>query len=384
MTSTNWPETAPLHVRSPGRVNLLGEHVDYNQGVVLPAAIDRQVDLFAWPVDERHIEITALDLDETVKFTFTDLGRKVDHQQKPLPTWALYPAGIAWAAQQHDLRLHGFKAAFQSDIPIAAGLSSSAAVEVAFALLSDSLGGWALPRLDLARLCQQAENEYVGVHSGLMDQFACAFGVPGSVLRFDTRSLERWALPLPPGAELVIADTGLRRSLANSAYNDRRKDCEQAVAELNRAIPGLQSLRDLSLEDFYRLQNTLPERSALRARHVVEEMARVEAATDCLVNNDAARLGRLMYAGHVSLRDQYQVSLPEIDALVEIARGLPGCYGARLTGAGFGGCTVNLVQTHHVRGFIAALQSDYHAKTGREAQVFACKASAGASILKKN
>ncbi|MBA4398396.1 MAG: galactokinase [Anaerolinea sp.] len=384
MTSTDWLETAPLHVRSPGRVNLLGEHVDYNQGVVLPAAIDRQVDLFAWPMDERHIEITALDLNETVKFTFTDLGRKLDQQQKPLPTWALYPAGIAWAAQQHDLRLHGFKAAFRSDIPIAAGLSSSAAVEVAFALLSDSLGGWALPRLDLARLCQQAENEYVGVHSGLMDQFACAFGVPGSVLRFDTRSLECRALPLPPGAELVIADTGLRRSLANSAYNDRRKDCEQAVAELNRAIPGLQSLRDLSLEDFYRLQNTLPERSALRARHVVEEMARVEAATDCLVNNDASGLGKLMYAGHVSLRDQYQVSLPEIDALVEIARGLPGCYGARLTGAGFGGCTVNLVQTHHVRGFIAALQSDYHAKTGREAQVFACKASAGASILKKN
>jgi len=384
MTSTDWLETAPLHVRSPGRVNLLGEHVDYNQGVVLPAAIDRQVDLFALPLDKRHIEITALDLGETVKIAFTDLDQKLDHQQIPLPTWALYPAGVAWAAQQHDLRLHGFKAAFRSNIPIAAGLSSSAAVEVAFALLSDSLGGWALPRLDLARLCQQAENEYVGVHSGLMDQFACAFGVPGSILRFDTRSLECRALPLPPGVELVIADTGFRRSLANSAYNDRREDCAQAVAELKRAIPGLQSLRDLSLEDFYRLQNTLPERSALRARHVVEEMARVEAATDCLLNGDAVGLGEWMVAGHASLRDLYQVSLPEIDALVEIARGLPGCYGARLTGAGFGGCTVNLVQTRHVDRFIAALQSDYHVKTGREPQVFACKASKGASILKKN
>ncbi|MHB0987183.1 MAG: galactokinase [Bellilinea sp.] len=382
MTSTDWLETAPLHVRSPGRVNLLGEHVDYNQGVVLPAAIDRQVDLFAWPLDVHHIEITAVDLGETVKYTFSDLDQKVDHQQKPLPTWALYPAGVAWAAQQHGLRLHGFKAAFRSNIPIAAGLSSSAAVEVAFALLSDSLGGWALPRLDLARLCQQAENECVGVHSGLMDQFSCAFGVPDSVLRFDTRSLDCQALPLPPGAELVIADSGLRRSLANSAYNNRRKDCEQAIAELNRQIPGLQSLRDLSLEDFYRLQNSLPERSALRARHVVEEMARVEAAADCLVNNDAAGLGELMAAGHASLRDLYQASLPEIDALVEIARGLPGCYGARLTGAGFGGCTVNLVQTHRVDGFIAALQNDYHAQTGREARVFLSKASAGASILK--
>ncbi|HAL17589.1 MAG TPA: galactokinase, partial [Anaerolineaceae bacterium] len=162
------------------------------------------------------------------------------------------------------------------------------------------------------------------------------------------------------------------------------EDCAQAVAELKRAIPGLQSLRDLSLEDFYRLQNTLPERSALRARHVVEEMARVETATDCLLNGDAVGLGEWMVAGHASLRDLYQVSLPEIDALVEIARGLPGCYGARLTGAGFGGCTVNLVQTRHVDRFIAALQSDYHVKTGREAQVFACKASAGASILKKN
>src|SRR3990172_2614157 len=142
MTSTNWLETAPLHVRSPGRVNLLGEHVDYNQGVVLPAAIDRQVDLFAWPLDDNLIEITALDLGETVKIAFTDLDRKLDHQQKPLPTWALYPAGVAWAAQQHDLRPHGFKAAFRSNIPIAAGLSSSAAVEVAFAVLSDLLGGW--------------------------------------------------------------------------------------------------------------------------------------------------------------------------------------------------------------------------------------------------
>ncbi len=384
MITTSGLETAPLHVRSPGRVNLLGEHVDYNQGVVLPAAIDRQVDLFAWPSDERRIEISALDLGETVKIAFTDLDQKNDHQQNPLPTWAFYPAGVAWAAQQHDLRLHGFKAAFRSNIPIAAGLSSSAAVEVAFAILCDSLGGWALPRLDLVRLCQQAENEYVGVHSGLMDQFACAFGVPDSVLRFDTRSLDCRVLPLPPGVELVIADTGLRRALANSAYNDRREDCAQAVAELKRAIPGLQSLRDLSLVDFYRLQNTLPERSALRARHVVEEMARVETATDCLLNDDAAGLGELMVAGHASLRDLYQVSLPEIDALVEIASGLPGCYGARLTGAGFGGCTVNLVQTRRVDGFIAALQNDYHAKTGRKAQVFACKASAGASILKKN
>lgn len=382
MTSTGWLETAPLHVRSPGRVNLLGEHVDYNQGVVLPAAINRQVDLFAWQMDDHCIEITALDLDETVKFTFTDLGRKLDHQQKPLPPWALYPAGVAWAAQQHDLRLPGFRAAFRSNIPIAAGLSSSAAVEVAFAVLCDSLGGWTLPRLDLARLCQQAENEYVGVHSGLMDQFVCIFGMPGSVLQFDTRSLEYQALPLPPGVELVIADTGLRRSLANSAYNDRRLDCERAVAVLSREMPGLQSLRDLSLQDFYRLQDRLPERSALRARHVVEEMARVEAATVCLVNNDAAGLGNLMYAGHVSLRDLYQVSLPEIDALVEIARGLPGCYGARLTGAGFGGCTINLVQTRYVEGFIAALQNDYHAKTGHDAQIFSCKASTGASILK--
>ena len=382
MIATGWLGTAPLHVRSPGRVNLLGEHVDYNQGVVLPVAIDRQVDLFAWPLDEHCIEIMALDLGEIVKFHFTDLDQKLDHQQKPLPTWALYPAGVTWAAQQHDLPLHGFKAAFRSNIPIAAGLSSSAAVEVAFAVLSDSLGGWALPRLELAQLCQQAENAYVGVHSGLMDQFASACGVPGSVLRFDTRSLDCRTLPLPPGAELVIADTGLRRSLANSAYNDWRADCERAVAVLSREIPGLQSLRDLSMEDFYRLQDTLPERSAMRARHVVEEMARVEAAVDCLLNGDAAGLGEWMYAGHASLRDLYQVSLPGIDILVEIARGLTGCYGARLTGAGFGGCTVNLVQTHHVGGFIAALQNDYHAKTGRDAQIFSCKASAGASILK--
>ena len=381
--NTEGLESAPIYVRSPGRVNLLGEHVDYNQGVVLPIAIDRQVELFAWPLDQPRVEITALDLGETVEFAFTNLEQKLDRGHRPLPAWALYPAGVAWAAQHQTLPLQGFRAAFRSNIPIGSGLSSSAAVEVAFAVLCNALNGWNLPLLEMVHLCQQAENVYVGVHSGLMDQFASACGVQGSVMRFDTRSLEYQALPLPPGTALVIADSGLRRSLANSAYNERREDCERAVAILSQDLSGLQSLRDLSLEDFYRLQNKLPEVTARRARHIVEEMARVDIAVECLKSGDAAGFGALMFAGHASLRDLFQVSLPEIDALVEIAGTLPGCYGARLTGAGFGGCTVNLVQAHRVGGFITALQDRYRAQSGREVQVFACEASAGASILEK-
>jgi galactokinase len=267
---------------------------------------------------------------------------------------------------------------YTSDIPIGAGLSSSAAVEVAFAATWQALSGWSMDRLIMAKLCQQAENDYVGVSSGLMDQFASACGVEGRVLCFDTRSLDWTTYDLPPGTVIIIADSGIRRSLTTSAYNDRRAACEQAVLLLQKYLPGIKSLRDVSTVELAAYSTFLPDEIGRRAEHVVKEIHRVDQAVIALRKGDARMFGGFMFASHKSLRDLYEVSLPELDSLVEIARGLPGVYGARLTGAGFGGCTVNLVEAKEGLDFVKGLQEGYWKKTGREAKVYLCRASAGA------
>jgi galactokinase len=367
-----------VETRAPGRVNLLGEHVDYNQGIVLPAAIDRQVHLAATATSDGSVTLNALDLGEGVTFELGNVEKKCDLSGQPLPDWALYPAGVAWALQKAGLPLSGMQAIYTSDVPIGAGLSSSAAVEVAFATTWQALSGWNIDRLTLAKLCQRAENEYVGVSSGLMDQFASACGVEGHVLCFDTRSLEWTSLELPPGTAIIIADSGIRRSLTTSAYNDRRAACERAVELLQKYLPGIQSLRDVSTVEMAAYSTFLPPEIERRAEHVVKEIHRVDQAMIALRRGDARMFGGFMFASHKSLRDLYEVSLPVLDCLVEIARGLPGIYGARLTGAGFGGCTVNLVEDKEAEAFIQGLQEGYRNKTGREATVYTCKASAGA------
>jgi len=369
-----------LHVRAPGRVNLLGEHVDYNDGMVLPVALDRAVYLAAVPTGDDIVTLQALDLGETASFCVDQVATKGDLQGHPLPGWALYPAGVAWALQEAGLEITGAQVAYTSQVPIGAGLSSSAAVEVAFAALWRATGGWLVDNLNLARLCQRAENHYVGVACGLMDQFASACGVEGHALYFDTRSLEWEPLPLPPETVIVIADSGVRRSLASSAYNERRQACEQAVEILRTYLPEITALRDVSPPEFAAYSTFLPPVVGRRAEHIVKEIARVGSAVRALQRQDAHIFGALMYAGHASLRDLYEVSTPELDALVEIARGLPGCYGARLTGAGFGGCTVNLVNEGDAKGFIQALSTAYLQRTGRQAQVFLCRASAGVEV----
>jgi galactokinase len=251
-------------------------------------------------------------------------------------------------------------------------------VEVAFATTWQALSDWKIDKLTLAKLCQRAENEYVGVSSGLMDQFASACGVEGHVLCFDTRSLEWSPLELPPGTAIVIADSGMRRSLAGSAYNDRRTACEHAVQLLRKFLPEIQALRDVSTVEFAAYSMYLPVEIAKRAEHVVKEIHRVDQAIIALNRGDARMFGGFMFASHKSLRDLYEVSIPELDCLVEIARGLPGIYGARLTGAGFGGCTVNLVDEKNAATFIQGLQQGYRMKTGKEAKVYLCKANSGA------
>jgi len=395
--------------QAPGRVNLLGEHVDYNDGFVLPVAIDRAVHVAAAPASGGIVTLAALDLNARVSFSLSSLAEKIDINGKPLPAWARYPAGVAHMLQQEGLVVKGMQAVFTSDVPIGAGLSSSAAVEVAFAVTWRVLGGWkrtpqerayrrtpqerayrrtpqerAYRRdaLQIARLCQRAENQYVGVNCGLMDQFASACGAEGHALYFDTRSLEWQPVPLPHHTAVVIADSGVRRSLATSAYNERRAACEQAVELLRQYMPNIRSLRDVSTVEFAAYGEFLPPIVRKRAEHVVKEIARVQDAVVALRREDAALFGGLMFSGHASLRDLYEVSCPELDALVNLARQQPGCYGARLTGAGFGGCTVNLVDEAKAEAFIQNLKDGYQKQTGRLAQVYLCKASAGASAGK--
>ena len=368
-------------IRAPGRVNLLGEHVDYNAGPVLPAAIDRAVYLTAAATNSNVVHLLAPDLGEEISFSLENLDAKQDLSGNPLPGWARYPAGVAWAIKRAGKRVEGLQAVYTSDVPIGAGLSSSAAVEMAFAVAWQTLGDWSMDRMTLARLCQQAENEYVGISSGLMDQFASAHGVRDHALYFDTRSLDWEAVPLPAGTLLVVADSGVRRSLAESAYNERRAACETAVEILRQDLPHIQSLRDISRAEFIRLRHKLPPVVSLRAEHVVTEIERVFSAVAALRSGDQATFGSLMYAGHASLRDLYQVSTPELDALVEIASQIPGCIGARLTGAGFGGCTINLVEEGKSKTFIDTLQTRYLQKTERETLVYLCQASQGAGQI---
>lgn len=369
-----------LQVRAPGRVNLLGEHIDYNDGPVLPAAIDRAVHLAAHPAEDELFELYAHDLGAQVKFGPDSLANKEDHLGRSLPDWALYPAGVAWSLRDAGLEVPGIKAVYTSGIPIGAGLSSSAAVEVAFALAWQALAGWELDRMTLAQLCQRAENEYVGVACGLMDQFASLHGVAGQVLYFDTRSLEWKALPLPPQTALVIADTGISRDLAASAYNQRREECQQALEIFQGYMSRIESWRDVSPTEFAAYSLYLPPVIRRRAEHVVKEIDRVESAVNMLLRDEWESFGAKMYAAHASLRDLYEVSLPELDILVEIARELPGCIGARLTGAGFGGCTVNIVEEAFTSNFIKQLQNSYQELTGGEVKIYLCSASEGAGV----
>lgn len=369
-------------ITAPGRVNLLGEHVDYNGGPVLPAAINLSIQAAVGRSTEEVHEIHALDLDECVSFTNSSLLQKEDVQGNPLPAWAWYPAGVAWAAIQHSLVVSPIKVHFKGSIPAGAGLSSSAALEVAFALAWQAAGRWKIDRMTMAKLCLQAETEYVGLRCGLMDQFACLFGEAGHVMYFDTTTLEWSILPLPEGISLVIVDSGIRHTLTHSGYNLRQAECMEALEIIQQVIrPAPVNLAEVTPDQLQIVAEHLPDHLYRRVRHVVEECARVRQAKMDLQNGQIADFGQLMIEGHRSLRYLYEVSLPEVDALVTIAERIPGCLGARLTGAGFGGCTINLVENDRVEDFISTLSREYQEKTGRIPHIMPCVASDGASVL---
>jgi galactokinase len=373
----------PAHIaRAPGRVNLLGEHVDYNDGFVLPAALDRATYVAFSPARAPHSSITAVDLNQRAFFSPRTIAIKSQTDSTPLPDWAHYPAGVMWSLLEEHLEVPALNAVFTSEVPRGAGLSSSASVEMAFAIAWQTLGGWTLPPMQLALLAQRAENQYVGVKSGIMDQFACACGRDGRVLLLDCRSLEWKTLPLPDHVSIVIADTTVRRTLTSGEYNKRRAACEEAVTLLQQHMPEIKSLRDVNVEDFKRFEKNLSREVGKRARHVVEEIARVRQAERSLEAGDIQAFGRLMNECHVSLRDLYEVSCPELDAMAGIAQSLDGCYGARLTGAGFGGCTVNLVEKNLAEEFSSALAKRYQAETSLAPEVFITRPSSGASLLR--
>ena len=373
LVATARPEEIVV-VRAPGRVNLIGEHTDYNDGFVMPAAIGLEIRLAILPTEDRHVAITLDENGETIELDLDAIG-------PPSGTWIDYVAGTAWALAADDRPLTGFRGLLASTLPRGAGLSSSAALEMAaaLALLGPDDAGPPEPR---ALAGQRAENGYVGVQSGVMDQFASAAGVADHAILLDCRSLDWRAVPLPlEECALVVCHSGSSRRLETSAYNERRAECDRAVAAIATLEPSVRSLRDVDEALLEAAWDRIDPVAARRARHIVEENARVLATERALAAGDLAEVGRLFAASHASLRDLFEVSSPELDALVEIATGVEGVVAARLTGAGFGGSTVNLVRRDRVAALREAVTRDYPTRTGLRPTVLEVDAVAGASFL---
>jgi len=361
--------------RGPGRVNLIGEHTDYNGGFVLPIAIDRDVAIAFRANGTDQVRIHSLDFGEDAEFALDQL--EFDSEKR----WTNYVKGVAKCLQDAGLQTVGFDGVVQGDVPIGSGLSSSAAFEVAAAQTFLALSGETMDRREMALLCQRAENTFVGVNCGIMDQFISIFAQAGHAVLIDCRSLEHRLVPVGEGgAKIVVCDTSVKRELAASAYNERRAQCEEAARILNEAVGGIELLRDVSVDVLEAHQDQLDPIVYRRARHVVSEDDRTTAALDVLDAGDLAEFGRLMNASHDSLRDDYEVSCQELDIMVEAARGVEGVYGARMTGAGFGGCTVNLVAPAAVDAFCVRVPAEYNTAMGLEAKLYVCEPAQGARV----
>ncbi|HID53921.1 MAG TPA: galactokinase [Anaerolineae bacterium] len=362
---------APPHfvIRAPGRVNLIGEHTDYNDGFVLPMALDRAVWLAVRPRDDGEVRLHSLDFGETAVFHLNHLYKEEGH-------WSEYAKGVAWAMQNAGYELSGWEGVMWGDVPVGAGLSSSAAVELGAARGFTAVADIPWNPVRMALLAQKAENEWVGVNCGIMDQMVVAVAEANHALLIDCRSLETEAVPLPEDTAVIILDTATRRGLVASAYNERRQQCEQAAAFL-----GVAALRDVTLAVFTAVSSQLDPLIRQRARHVITENQRVLEAVAAMRRGDAARLGVLMNESHLSLRDDFAVSSPELDAMVEIAQAQPGCYGARMTGAGFGGCAVALVRGDTAVTFAQTTAQQYQRKTNLKPHIYICQAAAGVEAI---
>jgi len=357
---------------APGRVNLIGEHTDYNGGLVLPCAIDRGTYLAARRRRDRKIGFNSLNLPFTIRL---DVEAGISPQGNE---WVNYPLGVMREFSDRGVALQGMDMLFSGDLPNGAGLSSSASIEMVTAVALNDIAGAGFPMPELIRMCQHAENEFVGMKCGIMDQFAVGMGKKDHAVFLHCDTLDYRLVPVPGDRyTLVISNTNKRRELTGSEYNTRRAECEKAVQYLGEFV-SLRNLSDVKPEDFAELQDRIPEETVRqRAAHVVSENRRVEGAVGALLADDFDRLGRLMYESHESLRRDYQVSCTELDVLVEEASAVAGVAGARMTGAGFGGCTVSFVLHGRVQDFIETVGSKYLARTGLKADIYVMKAGEG-------
>jgi galactokinase len=368
--------TEPRLFCAPGRVNLIGEHTDYNDGFVLPMAINRETVVAAAARDDRLVCVFSLDLDSGGKFDLDHPG------PKQRGAWMDYVEGVAQALASRDVRLYGADLALASSVPSGAGLSSSAALEVSVGLALTSISSTRADGTTLALAGQQAEHDYVGAKCGIMDQFAAALARDGHALLIDCRTLETQHIPLDPSRVCIaICDTHVKHAHATSGYNARRAECERGVELLREVLPDIQALRDVSVADFQTLQGRLPETIRRRCRHVVTENARTLAAASALSAADLEEMGHLMLLSHNSLRDDFEASCAEADLLVEIAKSIKGVVGARMTGGGFGGCTVNLLSHNALEEFRQVVAQEYKNATAIDPTIYVVEASDGAKEI---
>ncbi len=361
-------------VSAPGRVNLIGEHTDYNDGFVMPMAIDRAVWIALRPRNDAYMLVYSLDYGGHAEMSLTEMTHR--HSE-----WAEYMKGVAWAMQEAGYTLNGWEGVVSGDVPRGAGLSSSAAIELATARALAHVSGITWEPAKMALICQKAENKWVGVNSGIMDQMISASGQEGYALLIDCRTLETTPAPLPAGLAVVILDTMTRRGLVDSKYNERRAECEQAAKHF-----GVKALRDVTLDQLEAAKAQLDPVVYRRARHIITENARTLDALDAMRSNDIPRFGRNINASHESLRDDFEVTRVEgqpdaLDIMVQCARAHAGCIGARMTGGGFGGCAVAIVRAEAVESFTQQVSADYQSKTGLTPALYVTTPQAGARIV---
>jgi galactokinase len=372
-------EAPALVARAPGRVNIIGEHTDYNEGFVLPIAIDKDILIAGSPAAGSQVEVYSCDYRERDAFALSQIKR-IDKQ-----CWSNYVRGTLNALQVAGHTLHGFKACISGNVPQGAGLSSSAAIEVAVAKFAVHLNRLSIEPKQIALLAQRAEHEFAGVNCGIMDQFVSVLAKPDCALMIDCRSLQSRDVPLrlsPHRLSIVVTNSGVTRGLVESAYNSRREECAHGVSLISEILSKpLAGLRDVSVNDFQRTQSQLPTGVAKRCRHVINENERVLMAESALKSDNFAELGRLMDQSHDSLRDDFQVSCREVDMLVELTRRHPGVLGARMTGAGFGGCTVAIMNAGAIDSFKTEVLPRYADETKRKPEMYVCAPSGGASVV---
>ena len=365
----------PRVFRAPGRVNLIGEHTDYNDGFVMPAAVGFSTYVGIAPRPDRKLVLQSQEFPGCFEFDLDNLPQQRNQ------AWVDYVVGVATVLRRRGIRLEGANLLVNGDIPIGAGLSSSAALEVASTLALLSLTGIPMPLPEVATLCREAENTYVGAHVGIMDQYISCMGKAGHAMLLDCRSLEFRLVPIPPGLQLVVCNTMVKHDVATSGYNVRRAQCEEGVGFFAKWYPNIRALRDVSVEMLHEHSKDLSPVILKRCTHVILENQRTVEAARSLTDRDLARMKELMAESHASMRDLYEISCQEVDIMVDSAQDLPGFCGGRMTGGGFGGCTINLVRTGNASDFAAQIADRYQRATNIKPQIYICSAEDGAQAL---